>query len=72
MARETLMTGTFGRLTATELAALRTYLHRGYITMIPVRNHEMMTDQTYLLHEVSRAERGREPSRAVERHWAMP
>lgn len=65
------MTGIFGRLTAAELAALRIQLHRGYQTMIPVRNHAMMADQSYLLHEVSRAEQGREPSRAVERHWAV-
>ena len=65
------MTGTFGRLTASELAALRTQLHRGYITLIPVRNHEMMADVSCLLHEVSRAEQGRDPSRMVERHWSV-
>ena len=64
------MTGTFATLTATELAALRGQLHRGYQAMIPARNHAMMADQSYLLHEVSRAEQGRDPSRAVERHWA--
>ena len=65
------MTGTFARLTAKELSALRSQLHRGYQTMIPAHNHAMMADQSYLLHEVSRAEQGRDPSRAVERHWSV-
>ena len=65
------MASIFAPLTLTELGELRNELHREYRTAIPARDHGLMADLSYLMHEVSRVEQGREPSRAVQRHWSV-